>query len=88
MVRDRLLAAVAVWLVAAAAYAQAPVSGRVTDSLGAALPGVTATLRALPPAGAAAMPDMPNMPNMPAPTELTATGDANGAFTFNSVPAG
>jgi len=70
------------------ASAQTSVSGRAADTLGAAIPGVTATLRALPAAGAAVMPNMPNMPNMPAPIELTATGDANGAFRFDGVKAG
>ena len=91
MVNSRFAAAAAaaMWLVAAAASAQTTVSGQVANAQGGAVPNAEATLRELPPAGAAAaMPNMPNMPNMPQPKEYTATAGMDGAFTITGVPAG
>ena len=90
MVRSRLAAAVAVLLLTAslAAAQNSTVGGRVANSQGGVIPNAEATLRALPPPGAAPMPNMPNMPNMPAAVERTATAGADGAFTFANVAAG
>jgi hypothetical protein len=90
MVRCRLVAASAMLLLTAslAAAQNATVSGRVANAQGGVIANAEATLRALPPPGAAPMPNMPNMPNMPAAVERTATAGADGAFTFANVAAG
>ena len=87
MVRSRLAVALgALLLTAAVASAQtSTVAGRVANSQGGVIANAEATLRALPPPGST---PMPNMPNMPAPFERTATAGADGAFTFNGIPAG
>ena len=85
MVRSRLAAVSAMLLFTASmAAAQTSVGGRAVNSQGGVVPNAEAALRPLPAAGA-----MPNMPNMPAPApDRTATAGADGAFTFNQVPAG
>lgn len=93
MLRCRLACAIGAMLcVASVAAAQTTtVTGNVANSQGGIIPNAEATLRPLPPAGAAPMPNMPNMPNMPsaaAAPERTATAGADGVFTFNGVPAG
>jgi hypothetical protein len=90
MVRSRL-AAVVTMLVFTASFAAAQtatVSGRVANAQGGVIANAEATLRALPPPGAAPMPNMPNMPNMPAAMERTATAGTDGTFTFANVAAG
>ena len=87
MVRSRLAVALgALLLTATVASAQtSTVTGTVAKSQGGVIANAEATLRALPPPGST---PMPNMPNMPAPFERTATAGADGAFTFNGIPAG
>ena len=87
MVRSRLAVALgALLLTATVASAQtSTVAGRVANSQGGVIANAEATLRALPPPGST---PMPNMPNMPQPFERTATAGADGAFTFNGIPAG
>ena len=89
MVRCRLaVAVVALLLPATAVFAQtASVGGRVVNALGGSVANAEATLRLLPPPGAAPMPNMPNMPAAPA-NERTATPGADGTFSFTAVPPG
>src|SRR5436853_5691022 len=90
MLRRRLVAAGVVLLCAAsiAAAQTSTVSGRVANTQGGTIAGAEATLRALPPPGAAPMPNMPNMPNAAAAQERTATAGADGMFTFTGVAPG
>jgi len=93
MVRCRVASAVGAMLLCVASMAAAQtstVTGRVANAQGGVIPNAEATLRALPPPGAAPMPNMPNMPNMAnaAAQERTATAGPDGMFTFNGIPAG
>jgi hypothetical protein len=90
MVRSRLAAVVTMLMFTAsfAAAQTATVSGRVANAQGGVIANAEATLRALPPPGAAPMPNMPNMPNMPAAMERTATAGTDGTFTFANVAPG
>jgi len=81
------LASLTFVMVSGAAQAQTgSISGRVTNSQGAAMAGADVTLRLLPPPGAPAMPRMPNMPGMVA--EQTTRSGADGTFAFDQVPPG
>src|SRR5262245_43673931 len=88
MYRLRLL----VWvctltLLATHALAQtSSLNGRVADLRGGVVANAEVSLRVLPPPGAA-MPNMPNMRQNEPPPRTTRTG-ADGAFTFEQVPAG
>jgi hypothetical protein len=84
-------ASVALLLTATMVSAQtSSISGRALNRQGGVVPNAEATLRLLPPPGAAPMPNMPNMPNMPAAagTEKTVMVGADGAFVFDGVAPG
>jgi hypothetical protein len=89
MVRRRLaVAVVALLLPATAVFAQtSSVGGRVVNAQGGVVSNAEATLRLVPPPGAAPMPNMPNMPGMPG-TDRTATSSTDGAFSFAQVAPG
>jgi hypothetical protein len=89
MVRSRLAAATGALLLSATIVSAqtSSVGGRVVNAQGGAVPNAEATLRLLPPPGAAPMPNMPNMPAA-AGTERTATVGADGMFSFTAVAPG
>ena len=82
-----LVWACALSLMATYAFAQtSSLNGRVADLRGGVVANAEVSLRTLPPPGAA-MPNMPNMRQNEPPPRTTRTG-ADGAFTFEQLPAG